>query len=70
MIAYYPIWYWQFLTGCWLVFGLLALCVLLKHNYLRLCQWLWNWIIVPLLIVMIVGDALLIAIKHKYKRAK
>lgn len=37
---------------------------------MRLAQWVWNWLIVPLFIALIVGAVLLDAIKHKYKRAK
>ena len=37
---------------------------------MRLAQWVWNWLIVPVLIAMIVGAVLIDGIKHKIKRAK
>jgi hypothetical protein len=37
---------------------------------MRLAQWCWNWLIVPVIILLIIIAVLLSALKHKLKRSK
>jgi hypothetical protein len=35
---------------------------------MRLAQWVWNWLVVPVIIMLFIAAMVIRAIKHKFKR--